>query len=108
MTQTVSRDKDNNIIVENGQIQIIDGIDSVRQRVSNAILMNKGDNLIDVNEGIYFVGRQITKQMFLADEQEIIMSVPDVERIYGMDIKKDGNVLNFDIDVETKYGILTV
>jgi hypothetical protein len=108
MTQTVSRDKDNNIIVENGQIQIIDGIDSVRQRVSNAILMNKGDNLIDVNEGIYFVGRQITKQMFLADEQEIIMSVPDVERIYGIDIKKDGNVLNFDIDVETKYGRLTV
>lgn len=108
MTQTVSRDKDNNILVENGNIVIIDGIESVRQRVSNAILMNKGDNFLDVNEGIYFVGRQITKQMFLADEQEIIMSVPDVERIYGMDIKKDGNDLNFDIDVETKYGRLTV
>lgn len=101
--KTLSRDNDNNLILKGNGLVVEDGLESVKQRLSNAIFMNKGDNFLDYSEGISYLNPML-KSEFVAELRKIILSVPDVIGINKLDVKKENDKIVIELNVESNYG----
>lgn len=102
--------KDGDLLIENNEIQMVEGEELLRQTVQSIIETNKGEWFTDWDEGIDFsniLGKGVTEEMIIAEIEDGLRQVDETLNITDFDMSIDGRMLTVsfscmseDIDTE--------
>ena len=105
MTLTLNQDQSGDI-----DLTAVDGLESVRQRIHQRLLMQRGEYYLDTRAGVPYVS-DILRYNY--DEnlarrviEEAILSVQDVDTVYNIQIDFNSSTrrLTFSCNVRTDFG----
>ena len=107
--KTLSVGKNNDIVVENGQLQVVTDREAVGMVCLNNIRTNRGELLLNTKFGIpYFdvlFGCTPNLDKFKIGLQQCIMAVDGVDSINSIEFSNtQQSILNYEISINSKYG----
>nr|DAV45636.1 MAG TPA: Baseplate wedge protein [Caudoviricetes sp.] len=88
--------KDGDVLIENNEIQMVDGEELLRQTAQSIIETNKGEWFTDWDEGIDFsniLGKGVTEEMIIAEIEDGLRQVDETLNITDFDMSIDGRML---------------
>lgn len=103
---------DGDLLVEGGQLQLVRGIDAVRQAVACALQLWKGEYFLNVERGVDFIGRIFVKAPSLSvvrgELRKAIENVPAVLEVTSLELDFDAaeRSLSVTFDASTDLGEL--
>ena len=106
--QTLKINGNNQLVVEQGSLSVIDGIDAAAQDSRTRVGLYNGEDPFDTEKGIDFDNDLLGKmggvdyiRDLIADR---IMAGKDIENVRNVAVKREGDKLNITATVETIYG----
>lgn len=110
--QTVKLDINNNLVVEQGNLSVIDGQIALAQDVKTRTGLYRGENRFDTSEGIdydnemlgVFGGEEYYKQTL----RNRILGNPEVLNVTNVKLARTGVELTLTADVQSIYGNVTL
>lgn len=88
--------KDGDLLIENNEIQMVDGEELLRQTAQSIIETNKGEWFTDWDEGIDFsniLGKGVTEEMIIAEIEDGLRQVDETLNITDFDVSINGRTL---------------
>lgn len=106
--QTLKIDADNQLVVEQGGLKVINGIDAAAQDSRTRVGLYKGEDPFDVEKGIDFDSDLLGKMGGADYIRDLIAARitagEDIESVGNVTLERDGNALNVTAEVDTIYG----
>lgn len=89
-------DSTGDVLIENNEIQMVEGNELLRQTVQSIIETNKGEWFEDWDEGIEFsniLGKGVTEEMVIAEIEDGLQQVDENLNISNFEMSVKGRVL---------------
>lgn len=107
--KSLALDENNNLVVKNGNLVIIDGIQALAQNIRTRIGMCARENPFNLNEGIDYdndvLGKAGGANYYKQAIQNRILENPiDIVDVQSVDFKQSGDVVSLTCNVLSKYG----
>lgn len=100
--------ENNDLFIENGKLGIYYDKEAVAQTAVNIVCTVKGEVVLNQNRGIpYFeilFNNKPNTALFRSYVLNLLDQVPEINKVIGMKIIKDKNLLKYLIDLDTIYG----
>lgn len=110
--QTLKLDPNNNLIVENGNLVVIDGIYAAAQNTRTRLGLCRGENPYDIQEGIDYFNELLGKlggMDYIREEiRRRILDSPDIVKINSLDIISSKGTITVTADITSVYGTFTL
>ena len=93
-------DGNGDVLIKNGYIEMVDGIQLLRQTVERVLGTNKGEWFLNKNEGInfdYLIGKNVSKELI---RSEILGGLKQVNSSYEL--------LDFSYDIDKEKRTLSI
>lgn len=103
-------DGSNELVIENGDLVLVDGVDAITQHLQIALRTWKGEWFLNRDEGVPYLGRIYGKparrELITATLRKAIMAVPGVSRIvsFSLDLDAQTRALSIAFDVRVTTG----
>lgn len=106
-------DDNGDLSLHNGaNLAMVSGKEAVAQDVGQATKKLLGENPFNTSEGVDYFGTVFSPNpdydQFRFQLVQAAMSVPDVVEVYSLEITKTGDQLYYKMEVNSKYGQITV
>lgn len=110
--QTVQLDRNNNLVITNGSLTVIDGVDACAQDTATRVGLCAGENPMDTTEGIdYFndiLGKLGGLDYIREKIRKRILANDEIVQIENLEISaKDGEV-NVIAEISSIYGVFEI
>lgn len=90
----------NNLILENGDLKLVDGKERVIQQISVGLKILKGDWFLDYRAGIdYINGLKAYPKILKSEIKKAILEVQDVDNVREYNFRRIGDVYQVDANV---------
>lgn len=100
------------IVVQNGSIRTLDGVDAVAQDVQSRILFNKGENPYDLQDGIDYdtdiFGKYGGEEYLRNIYRDRIGDSPEITDVRNIQFSRVNGAINVSAEVQTIYGVINV
>lgn len=110
--QTLKIDAGNQLVVEQGGLSVIEGIDAAAQDSKTRIGLYKAEDPFNIEKGIDFDTDLLGKMGgidYIKDlVSERIADSSDISGIAAVNVEHNGDRLNISAEVETIYGRITL
>lgn len=107
--QTLKIDENNNVVVFQGNIQIIDGVEACAQDTKTRIGLCHGENPYNTGEGIDFFNNFLGKmggQDYIREEiRQRIMANDEIVQVNSLDISHEKDKLIITSEISSVYGV---
>lgn len=108
--QTVKLDRDNNLVIEQGNLSVISGQHALAQDVKTRTGLYKGENRFDTSEGIDYDNEMLGvfggEEYYRQTLRNRILGNPEVENVTNVKLARSGTELTLTADVQSIYGIV--
>lgn len=93
--------KNNHLILENGDLKLVDGKDRVLQQVTVGLKILKGDWYLDYRAGMdYINGLKAYPKILKAEIKKAMKEVVDVQNVRNYTFKKVGDVYKVEANIQ--------
>ncbi len=110
--QTLKIDDNNNLVIANGSLVVIDGIEACAQDTKTRIGIVRGEDPYDTEKGVDFYNKMLGKmggEDYIRSEiQKRINDSDEVLGITRMTMEHINNEINITADIATIYGGTTI
>lgn len=112
--QTLQLDKDNNLVLNQGLLTVIDGIDACAQDTKTRVGLVRGENPLNTTEGADYYNELLTKMggvEYIREEiRARILANAEVVGIRTLAVEPDPSTqtMNVTADIATIYGDTTI
>lgn len=100
------------IVVENGSIKMLSGVDAVARDVQSRILFNKGENPYDLQDGIDYdtdvFGKYGGEEYLRNIYRDRIGDSPEITDVRNIQFTRRNGAINISAEVQTIYGVVNV
>lgn len=102
--------QDGDIVISDGRIIVIDGRDALRQRLMNALKLDRGGWYFDATRGIpwfnIYNGKYVNERYVRSQIQRVLASDSEVKNISYINIvfEKETRTLKIEFEVDSIYG----
>lgn len=101
--------KDGHLVLENGDLKLVDGIERVAQQVVVGLKILKGDWFLDYRAGIdYISGLKAYPKILKSEIKKAIKEVVDVQEVRGYLFHKVGDEYHVGVNVVAGNSVLRV
>jgi hypothetical protein len=106
--KTLKLDKNNNLLINQSNLEIIEGIEACGQDLTNRLSLVKGESPYNIDDGINYYGEilgTIGNDDYYKDVfRRRILENEEITDVSNVNITRDNNELKLTIDVNTIYG----
>lgn len=100
--------ENNDLFIENGKLRMLYDKEALAQSAVNIVCTVKGEVVLNQNRGIpYFeilFNNNPNTALFRSYVLNLLDQVPEINKVTGMKIIKDKNLLKYSIDLDTIWG----
>lgn len=99
----------NNIVMENGDLKLVDGKERVIQQVAVGLKIFKGEWYLDYRAGIdYINGLKAYPKILKAEIKKAMKEVVDVQNVKSYNFKRDGNFYKVTADIQINNQVYNI
>lgn len=107
--QTVQIDADNNLIIVNGSLKVIDGVEACAQDTKTRVGLCQGENPFDTTEGIDYFNNILGKiggfDYVREAVRKRILANDEIVQIESLNVTYNNRQLDVLADVSSIYGV---
>lgn len=100
------------IVIENGSIKTLSGVEAVAQDVQSRILFNKGENPYNMQDGINYdtdvFGKYGGEEYLRNIYRDRIGDSPEITDVRNIQFTRGDRTINISAEVQTIYGVINV
>ncbi|MFV0627052.1 MAG: hypothetical protein ACK5N8_06875 [Alphaproteobacteria bacterium] len=108
----IKLDEKNNIVIKNGNIVILEGIEATAQNVRTRLGMCRGENIFNTEEGIDYdneiLGKYAGKTTIENIIRDRILEDSEVVSIFSLSMNFNQNTVELKTHINTVYGDIVI